>query len=175
LLSRNQFSGQEVMRVHKVNLSEVVGRALKITKATAQVDGVEISWNVGAGRSYLVSSDEKVLIGVVLNLIDNSLKYRRLASNSRQRVVLGVVKLRGLVRLDVADNGIGISSLDLGQIFLSSWRAEHLEGKRGMGFGLGLASVRRSIDSIPGHHIKVRSKLGLGTRFSLYCPLLQSE
>src|SRR5690606_3779143 len=69
------------------------------------------------------------------------------------------------VRIDVADTGIGIDEVTLGQIFEPFFTTK---GKLG-GSGLGLSTVY-GIVSQAGGHIRVRSTPGAGTTFSLFFP-----
>lgn len=67
------------------------------------------------------------------------------------------------VRIDISDNGPGISGTILGEIF------EPLVTTKSKGYGLGLASSRQLIEANQGY-IHVRSKEGVGSVFSVYLP-----
>ena len=69
------------------------------------------------------------------------------------------------VRIDVADTGIGIAEEDIAKIFLRFYRSPCVSEEKGTGIGLYLA---REIVGKEGGYIKVSSKIGKGSVFSIY-------
>lgn len=74
------------------------------------------------------------------------------------------------IRIDVLDNGSGIPPENLGKLFDPFYTTK----PPGKGTGLGLAIVSRIIDELGGR-IKVQSKMGTGTCFSLWLPVISPE
>ncbi len=108
--------------------------------------------------------DRKWTREAIGNLVDNSLKY----TGSGGKVILSAKKYSFFVRIDVADTGIGIQQEELNKIFGRFYRSLEVQEEKGVGIGLYLA---REIIRIQKGYIKVASKKGEGSVFSVYLPL----
>ncbi len=95
------------------------------------------------------------------NVLDNAVKY----TPSGGRVSVSVQEYEMFVRIDVADTGIGIAEEDIAKIFLRFYRSPCVSEEKGTGIGLYLA---REIVGKEGGYIKVSSKIGKGSVFSIY-------
>ncbi len=107
-----------------------------------------------------VRSDPVYLFRSIQNLVVNALQYTPRGG----RVLLGCRRLRGRLRLEVWDTGIGIAAKDQRRIFEEFARAENQPA--GTGMGLGLSVVDRACRLL-GHGLAVRSKPGAGSVFSI--------
>lgn len=116
----------------------------------------------GEDFSFLMApSDASSLLG---NLLENAIRYNKEG---------GIVKVEiaaSLREITVEDNGIGIPKEDLGRIFERFYRVDKAKSKKLGGTGLGLAIVKH-ITLNYGIAIKVDSKLGEGSRFTLRFPV----
>lgn len=101
--------------------------------------------------------------------IENAIKY---TPENGEIIVSGDFS-EGYYNVSVKDNGIGIAKNDLGKIFDRLYRAEESRDRNIGGHGLGL-SIARIIMRRHGGRIKVKSKLGKGTEFTLQMPLNKS-
>lgn len=117
------------------------------------------------GDTYL-TSDHYLLSIIISNLISNALKY----SNTSGKVHLTIKNEIDKVVLSLSDNGLGISSTDLNQIFNSFFRSDVTNHAEIKGTGLGLSIVKRLCDLLK-IEIVVESKLHSGTTFFLSFPL----
>jgi heavy metal sensor kinase len=107
--------------------------------------------------------DERMLQRLVANLIDNAIKYTPV--QGEVEVVLACEGADGASpRLMVSDSGCGISPEDLPQIFNRFYRCDQSRATQGNGLGLSLA---QAIAQAHGGKIRVESRLGEGSRFSL--------
>jgi signal transduction histidine kinase len=96
-------------------------------------------------------------------LIENAIKY---SGNSKSVEV----KTRGRGVLEVKDFGIGIPGTDLPHIFERFYRADSSRSKEKIdGYGLGLSIAKSIVDKLGGK-IRVESKPGRGTTFSVQLP-----
>lgn len=101
------------------------------------------------------------------NLIENAIKY------SREDVVqidIHVSDEQNKLKISVKDNGLGIAEKDLPRIFQKFYRSEDKSIRHKTGFGLGLTYVKALIEAHAAE-IKVESKLGIGTKFTVYFPI----
>lgn len=101
----------------------------------------------------------------ILNIIDNAIKYTAEAG----RIELVMKKTGNTVTITIKDSGRGISQKDLPHIFDRFYRGSASE--RVFGSGLGLA-IAKAIVISHGGDIKVKSKIGQGSYFSIFLPLI---
>jgi signal transduction histidine kinase len=113
---------------------------------------------------------EGVLTSMVMNLAHNAVKYTADAVE-RPHVILRANRRGRQVHVEVEDNGPGIPSDALEEIFLPFVRGPTL-GKEGL--GLGLATVKRLCES-HGGSVGVRSTLGSGSTFWFELPLAEER
>ena len=97
------------------------------------------------------------------NLIDNAVKY----TPSGGCITVSVTPYELFCRIDVADTGIGLAEEECGRVFQRFYRSPAVRGEQGVGLGLYLA---REIAAANGGYIKVASRLGEGSTFSLFLP-----
>lgn len=98
---------------------------------------------------------------VILNLLDNSLKYSEKGSTTYLRAN----ESNGKIQITVNDQGSGIPQEDLPYIFDRLYRVDKSRARATGGFGLGLAIVKQLVEA--GGEIIVDSKLGFGTSFKI--------
>ena len=114
----------------------------------------------------LVRADAKLVVQVLINLLDNAIKY----TPSGGSITLGVRKERNHCILSVSDTGAGISAEELPKVVERFYRCDEARKSQTSGHGLGL-SIARIIVSAHGGKFRVRSKVGAGTTFSVEIPL----
>ncbi len=133
------------------------------TKAGVRID-VEIPED-----TRVIYLDPKGLQTVLVNLVANAIEAcRDHASSSRSHIV--VIKYRydiaaGLIRFEVQDNGVGMSSVTREALF-----HRFFSTKGSAGTGLGLLVTKKIIEE-HGGEISVQSKQGEGTVFTVSFPL----
>jgi signal transduction histidine kinase len=110
--------------------------------------------------------DAQALEQVVLNLLDNALKY----SPDDRPVEVSLTLDRGSARLCVRDEGCGIPPSERRRIFDEFYRVESGDAQRAAGSGLGLALVRRAV-AAHGGRVEVESEAGRGSAFVVTLPL----
>lgn len=106
--------------------------------------------------------DKKWTMEAVGNLIDNAVKYTETGS-----ITLSVRSFEMFLCIQVMDTGIGIPEQEHSKIFSRFYRSESVHEKSGVGIGLFLA---REIIMLENGYIKVSSKPGKGSVFSVYLP-----
>jgi signal transduction histidine kinase len=114
-------------------------------------------------------SDPKRLTVVLNNLLANAFRYSDpYKPQSFVRVSVTVDAQGATIRIE--DNGIGIEREHLDKIFLMFYRATESRS----GSGLGLYIVKETIETLQGQ-IKVQSRIGEGTVFSIHLPNLGAD
>ena len=110
-------------------------------------------------------ADEVKLSQVILNLLDNAIKY-----TPRGAVItVSTIVQERFLRIDIADTGIGIPEQDLPRIFERFYRADKAHSRELAGTGLGLSIVKHIVQ-IHGGEICATSEIGKGTIFSFTIP-----
>ncbi|MDB5773850.1 MAG: hybrid sensor histidine kinase/response regulator [Burkholderia sp.] len=118
--------------------------------------------------SALVAGDQKRLVQVIANLLNNSAKYTPEGGN----IVLSVEVLKDHVALSVNDDGIGMEPELVSRVFELFAQAERTSDRSQGGLGLGLALVR-SLVGLHGGSVQAYSKgTGKGSTFSIRLPRL---
>jgi signal transduction histidine kinase len=106
-------------------------------------------------------------IGQVLsNLVSNAHKY----TPDDGRIQIQAQIVGEMVRVDITDNGLGISEADQAKLFTQFFRAEEREVREQTGWGLGLSIVKKIVEA-QGGQISFTSQLGQGSTFSFTIPL----
>lgn len=116
-----------------------------------------------------VHSDPALVQQILDNLISNAIKYTEQGTVSISCSAEG-----GLVSVEVADTGKGISEEDQALIFDEYTQLDNPERDRRKGLGLGLAIVRK-VTELLDLPLRIESALGAGTRFTLDLALATQE
>jgi len=116
------------------------------------------------GTPTVVTGDRNRLKQVLVNLLDNAIKY----TPDGGRVTVDVKSVGNRARLTVADSGIGISPEHREKIFDRFYRVSPDRGETGSGLGL---SIAKSICHAHGGSIVVESAPGIGSTFLIELPL----
>lgn len=109
----------------------------------------------------VVKMDIRLILQVILNLIDNAIKYTPIGS----KIVIGVKRKNGYAVVEISDNGPGIQDNQKEQIFdmFYTGNTKVADGRRSMGMGLALC---KSIITAHGGEIKVYDNKPTGAVFS---------
>lgn len=154
------------LELETIQVGALVRETVEAFARAFEAEGYEISV-VEAGPTPIVVADPAALEQVLVNLLDNAVKY---SGDSRIIVVrVGVSGSDAIV--DVIDRGIGIDAETVPRIFERFYRGA-ARTKQPHGFGLGL-SIAHDIVAAHRGRIEVTSVPGQGTTFRVRLPLLQ--
>jgi heavy metal sensor kinase len=148
----------------RFDLAELAATTAEQMSLLATDKNVQVACDSPAG--VVVEGDPARLKQVVVNLLDNAIKY----TPGGGRVRLSVRREQGFAILEVADDGIGIPAEALPHVFKRFFRVDSSRSREQGGAGLGLAIVK-SICSAHGADIEVISTPGRGSTFRLRQPL----
>ncbi|MFH1320769.1 MAG: PAS domain S-box protein [Bacteroidota bacterium] len=153
---------QGVVEKEPVNIEKFVNEVIDSLKHTPQARDVDFRLNFSQKKKFV--SDPKLLTSVLQNLIDNAAKYN--TSRTKDHYVeIKAQELEEGIRFNIIDNGDGIPKKFHNKVFDMFFRASE-ESK---GTGLGLYIVKTNIEKLGGT-IKMKSQVGIGTRFTIYLP-----
>jgi signal transduction histidine kinase len=157
--------GGEPMELAPVDLAEVVRVTLDQMGLLAEEKHISLGFE--PGEATYVSGDAMRLKQIVVNLVDNAIKYTPDGGNVRVSVVAEDRK----AVLRVSDSGIGIPAAALPLVFDRFYRADEARSRESGGMGLGL-SIVKAICMAHGGAASVESIEGKGTMFRVEFPLL---
>jgi PAS domain S-box-containing protein len=107
--------------------------------------------------------DERMLRSIITNLVDNAIKY----SPDDSQIYFTLAAESGQAIFQIQDQGIGISQEEEEQLYQAFQRGENVGDAPGT--GLGLAVVKKCVE-LHGGSIKLESKMGVGTTFTVTIP-----
>jgi two-component system phosphate regulon sensor histidine kinase PhoR len=110
-------------------------------------------------------ADRRALEQVLLNLLDNAVKY----SDPGGAIEITISASKEAVRIEVSDTGIGIPESDRARIFERFYRVDKARSRDLGGTGLGLAIVKHLVQAQEGD-VFVCAREGQGTTFSVHLP-----
>lgn len=105
--------------------------------------------------------DRKWTTEAVANIVDNAIKYTPYGGS----VTVRVLPYLSFVRVDIADNGIGIPETEQANVFSRFYRSKSVSDRPGVGIGLYLA---REVMKAQNGYIKLSSEAGKGSTFSMF-------
>jgi signal transduction histidine kinase len=133
------------------------GHAIASKKQTLNVNS--------RGEGFRINADRDKIEQVLVNLIDNAVKY----TGENGQIELSVEALDREIRITVRDTGIGIAKEHLDRIFERFYRADKARSRKLGGTGLGL-SIAKHIVLAHNGKITIDSDLGKGTTVTVSVP-----
>ncbi|HSS50320.1 MAG TPA: ATP-binding protein [Thermoanaerobaculia bacterium] len=149
-----------------VALAAVIHRAVELIAAVAREKRVEIEVETGDEALPPVLGDPDGLERLVLNLLDNAIKYNR----PEGRITIRLSRSDGEAVLEVTDTGIGIPPESIPRLFERFYRVDKGRAREEGGTGLGLAIVKH-VAQTHGGQVEVESRAGQGSTFRVRLPL----
>lgn len=152
-------SGSPAAAPEPISVRAAVESAMRTVQAEARLR--EVSLEYGQMGDAEVLGDRVRLEQVLVNLLDNAVKFNRPAGAVKVEVARTP---EGQARIVITDTGIGIPSGDLPRIFERFYRVDKTRSREVGGTGLGLSIVKHVVERMHGT-IKVESLLGKGSKF----------
>ena len=151
--------------LERLSITSLVRDVVDTLRPLADAKGVSITFE--ESQSFgTVAGDPVRLRQVVVNLIDNAIKYTPPGGSVR----VGTVEVDGNVRLTVADTGEGIPAEHLPRVFDRFYRVDKARSREQGGTGLGL-SIVQSIATAHAGGVSITSGEGVGTTATVTLPL----
>jgi heavy metal sensor kinase len=157
-------AGAQVLATAPIDLKPLIGDLADQMQVLALERNLEIQ--VRELPEAIVEADDLWMRRAVLNLLDNAIKYSREGG----KIQIAMANEAGKVRINIRDEGIGISEQDQLHIFDRLFRADRARNRRNGGSGLGLALVKWVVEAHRGK-ITVTSAPDRGADFQVELPL----
>ncbi|HZX46578.1 MAG TPA: HAMP domain-containing sensor histidine kinase [Clostridia bacterium] len=148
-------------------LSDIVADTVRVMTPLAASHNVILENKTS--MNIKVPCDKNLVREMLVNVIDNSIKYRDKAK-AVNKIEITDFRAPGTYRLEISDNGIGIAGQDLPRIFEGFYRSEPSRSRDIEGYGMGLSIVKRIAD-LHGWDVSADSRPGRGTTIVLSIPL----
>jgi signal transduction histidine kinase len=158
-------SGKIELRKEPFDLVEVVEETVAQFRRLSERKSIWLSSETDS-RSLVIKGDRHRLKQVLVNLLDNSVKF----TPDGGTISLVIGKVSDSIRIVVSDTGIGIPADDLSRIMDKFYKGRSEQG----GSGLGLAICKEIIRLHEGK-IEVESQEGAGTTFTVTLPVAANE
>jgi signal transduction histidine kinase len=157
--------GDEKIELVPVDLIEIVRVTLEHMSLLAEEK--HISLRIQSRQPTYVTGDPMRLKQIVVNLIDNAIKY----TPDGGEVTVSLSAEKKMAVIEVSDTGIGIPAASLPLIFDRFYRTDQARSRESGGIGLGLSIVKAICDVHDGA-ASVQSIEGKGTTVRIELPLL---
>ena len=157
-ISRLEASMISIKKEDK-SIKQTLTKAIDSVKAKANLKNIKIS--VTDFEDKTIPHDSKWTEESIFNILENGVKY----THDNGKIEVSLQETINFIRIDIKDNGIGIDKSEFNNIFKRFYRSEKVEEVEGSGVGLYLS--RKIIES-QGGNIIVSSKIGRGSKFSLF-------
>lgn len=144
-------------------LAPLLERAASQAKAAAERKGIALQLHLQQQAEMKALYDLRWTAEALGNLLDNAVKY----TPPGGCIQVSATQYELFCRIDVRDNGVGIAEEEQAQIFGRFYRGRQVREQEGLGIGLYLA---REIAQKQGGYLKLSSRPGQGSTFSLYLP-----
>jgi PAS domain S-box-containing protein len=149
-----------------VSMGEILAEVVKTLEAKSKNFQVTLALDESLATAPSVTADKRLLTEVLLNLVDNAIKYTP---------ELGTVRINayeegGEFVLAIADTGVGIPTAEMEKLFRKFSRIENPLSNRERGTGLGLYFAKGVIEK-HGGRIWARSSVGKGSTFYVSLPV----
>jgi len=156
--------GQLKLKKSLININDIINGAVGSKKMEVESKGGKIELQLYARHSD-VMGDNVHLTNVIINLLDNAIKY----CVQTPDIVINTNNNGNNILIRIRDNGIGISKSNRKKIFEKLYRVPTGNIHNFKGFGLGLSYVKSIVENHDGK-IMVDSELGKGSTFTFQLP-----
>ncbi|MDT8309000.1 MAG: ATP-binding protein [Bacteroidales bacterium] len=154
-------SGEIEMDFATFDIFELTKEVIEFLDLKIKKKKITVYFAANYERPVYVYADQSRIRQVLVNLIDNAVKY----SEKGGRTKISFFDMDENILVEVTDDGIGLDQNELTRIFERFYRTDKARSREQGGSGLGLAIVKHIIDA-HGQSINVRSKVGIGTTFA---------
>jgi signal transduction histidine kinase len=161
-------AGQLTLSVSTFDLRASVEKTVDLVKPLAEKNGLDLSVDI-SGDVGAVTSDQRRLEQIILNLLNNAVKF-----TEKGEIRVTCRALGNQYELAVSDTGIGMDPKELTHLFQPFHQIDTGLSRKREGTGLGL-SICRKLIVLMGGSIDVKSRFGQGSTFTICFPKSQES
>ncbi|MHC4226873.1 MAG: ATP-binding protein [Planctomycetota bacterium] len=164
-------SGLVKINKEPISLTILIEEQLRMIKSYAEEKNIKVT-----GQKPIVFDqvyvDRDMISQVIINLLSNAVKYT--PSGGKVRIETEVDEVASLVRVSVADTGVGIPEDEIEHVFDKFYRVG-VNKKQAKGTGLGLNLVKQIVETLHDGRVFVTSRVGRGSTFGFELPFARKE
>ncbi len=158
----NLETSQISMKMQRFDIVELTREIFEYLEVKAHKKHKELYMAENYDKAIEVNADKKWIRQVLVNLLDNSIKY---GNPKEGKTKVSFFDMDENILIEITDNGPGIAPEDIPRVFERFYRTEKARSRDKTGTGLGLAIVKHILEA-HDQTINVRSSLGVGTTFA---------
>lgn len=155
-------TGDSNLRKSNFDVVDLINNSIEMLEISAKKRNIKLMIEHENNPPINVHADKEKIEQVIINLIENSIKYGR-ENGTTEIVVQDLVENKIIVR--VTDNGVGVKENHIDRLFERFYRVDQSGSRSSGGSGLGLAIVKHIVDA-HDEKIYVESDFGIGSEFS---------
>ena len=154
-------SGELKVMTSRFDVIILVKEVFEFLELNAEKKKIKFHFDKNYDKPVIVDADKEKIRQVLINLIDNSIKY----GNENGATKISFFDMDENILIEVTDNGVGVTQQDIPRLFERFYRTDKGRSREQGGTGLGLAIVKHIIEA-HRQTINVRSTIGVGTTFA---------
>ncbi|PKG38838.1 ATP-binding protein [Psychromonas sp. Urea-02u-13] len=166
-------SGREQLQQGHFKATQLLADIIKLMVPEASAKGITLFSTYETLEGYLFSGDEKRLTSVVMELINNAIKFTPQGAIRISATIDCLDEKNALLNVVIQDSGIGMDSETKKHLFESFNQGDNSSTREYAGCGMGLAMCKQLCDLMCAK-ISVESQKMKGSTFTLEVPLLYS-
>lgn len=143
----------------KFDFGELVSKTAEELSVTAEKKGLKFSYNIDSRHNYYIKGDKEKLRQIIINLIDNSIKYTKEGD-----IIVNLDSQNGKILLSIKDTGAGVSKEEKDNLFKKFSRGQGSK-LNASGSGLGLYLVKEIAEAHKGRVWVESEGVGKGSTF----------
>ena len=155
-------SGKNTLEKDKVNLESYIKNIVYNYEENAMKKDILIKYEI---ENIEAKIDKKKFTQVIINILSNAIKY----NNGSGEIIIKAFKSDNMINISIQDEGIGIPSEELKNIFERFYRVDKSRNSDTRGLGVGL-TICKSIVNAHGGDIEVLSEINKGSKFIITIP-----
>lgn len=153
-------TGTVTLVIEKFDIHTLIKECIEDLESKAAQNDTKLILKVKNNHPVLVKADRKRIQQVLVNLIDNSIKYGKKGGIT----TISTFSLFDQILVEVTDDGHGIEEKNLARVFERFYRTDKSRSRNIGGSGLGLSIVKHIVEAHQ-QNVNVRSTEGIGTTF----------
>jgi len=148
------------LQITSFDIIPLIKESIEDLEGKAEQNGIHIRYTGKGHHPILVNGDRKRIQQVLINLLDNAIKYGKRGGTT----TVSIFPLMDQILVEVTDDGVGINEKNLSRVFERFYRTDKSRSREIGGSGLGLAIVKHIMEAHE-QNVHVRSTEGIGTTF----------
>jgi two-component system phosphate regulon sensor histidine kinase PhoR len=154
-------TGEMKLDIINFDIVALATDVIELLEVKARKKNIRLNLSREYEKPLFVRGDKERIRQVLINLLDNSIKYG--TENGKTKV--SFFDMDENLLIEITDNGIGVDSKDISRLFERFFRVDKSRSREQGGSGLGLAIVKHILEAHK-QTINVRSTIGVGTTFA---------